>query len=75
MVLALMPLLVRLEVSAGLSARTVRTLVRLARLNQSGFDAESHGLEQGSAGHPSPIRQHTYDEPYARDRTEGDNKT
>ena len=48
MVLPLMTLLVRLGVSSGPSARLSDGPVRRTRPNQSGFDAESHGLRRGA---------------------------
>ena len=56
-------------------------LVQLAcpldRMNQLGFDAESHGLRRGARA-TTASREDTAakdDERYARDSTEGDNKT
>jgi hypothetical protein len=60
-----MTLLVRLEWPH-------RWPMRPTCMNQSGFDAESHGPR--SAGLHSPTDDST-DEPYARDSTEGENTT
>jgi hypothetical protein len=47
-----------------------------ARLNQSGFDAESYGLEQGSTGHPSAKYDSQKTTSDTREtHTEGDTKT
>ena len=70
-----MTLLVRLEVSAGLSTRLSDGPCAGTRLNQSGFDAESHGLRRGAQAIKVPDTTATDDERYARDSTEGDNTT
>src|SRR6476646_504584 len=48
MVLSLMTLLVRLECRLGCPRELVGQPERQTRLNQSGFDAESHGLRRGA---------------------------
>jgi hypothetical protein len=75
MMLSLMTLLVRLECPLGPSTKTVGRPVRWTRMNQSGFDAESHGLRRGAQTITASDDAAKDDERYARDSTEGDNKT
>ena len=71
MVLSLMTLLVRLECPLGrLRGRPCRT-----RLDQSGFDAESHGLRMGAQAITASEKQPQTTSETRETYTEGDNKT
>jgi hypothetical protein len=61
---------------ASLMTLLLRLQCPLDRMNESGFDAESHGLRRGArASQLLETTQPPYDERYALDGTEGEHKT
>jgi len=62
-------------VSAGLSTKTVAWPERRTRLNQPGFDAESHGLRRGAQTITASDEQPQTTMKTRETHTEGDIKT